>query len=104
MFTEQLHTLQEWLHSDVVIVADTINGKGSKDIVSYHGQLLKAQHEPFDKNALFSVDAFCLRTSDMHNSYLSIPTEYILGIEFFPTEVKITKTNGFTVTITRNQK
>jgi hypothetical protein len=56
MFSEIINKLKKWKGKDVVIVADTINRQGNKTIVTYHGELLQAEHHPLDHNALFSVD------------------------------------------------
>jgi len=108
MYTELINKLTEWMKDDVVIVADTLGTNGKKEHVTYHGELIQAAHIPVEPQKLFSVDEIIIQTSDMNlgwiDSHISIPTEYIEQIEIRTTEIEITKTNGYRVTITLNQK
>ncbi len=104
MYLEIIQKLTEWIEKDVVIVGDTLGAHGEKVSISFHGSLVEAAHQPEDKTSLFSIDKIIIRTSDMSNGYICFPTDSIEQVEMFPTEVKITKTNGYKTTITLNQK
>ena len=99
-----MEQLLDWKGSIVVINAATLDQRGNKTNKHFHGELIEVAHKPFDESALFSIDEIVLKTDDMANIQIGIPTESIKEIQCFQTEVIITKMNGFTTTITLNKK